>query len=162
MNIYEIAKEYNNHVLDYIENDDDQALYALFKMKDVFENKAENYAKIITNFTAESEALENEIQRLKKKQKTIKTAIAKLKENLFEAMKQTGKTKFKKGIFSFSIQKNGGKQKVVVDCDLEDLPDDFIRIKKEADSEKIRQYIEETGDISYFHLADRGERLVIR
>ena len=34
MNIYEIAKEYNNHVLDYIENDDDQALYALFEMKE--------------------------------------------------------------------------------------------------------------------------------
>ena len=78
------------------------------------------------------------------------------------SMKQTGKEKFKTELFSFSVAKNGGKPPLVVDVPAADLPAELQSVSIEADKEALRNYIEETGDLSYGHLEDRGEHLCIR
>ena len=72
-------------------------------------------------------------------------------------MKQTGKTKFKKGIFSFSIQKNGGKQKVVVDCDLEDAYNTVLsRIMCNSQYGKTGQTVFPQWSVLEIHFSDRA------
>ena len=127
-----------------------------------FETKAENYAKMIRNLEADVYALKEEEERLKARRQTIEHNIGWLKLTLKEAMKATGKEKFTKGVFNFSIRKNGGKQPVVLDVDERELPDELVKITRKADNDAIRKYIEETGDVTYAHLGERGDNVSIR
>lgn len=77
------------------------------------EEKAEGYAKIIKNLTAEIEGLKKEEERLANKRKSIENNIANLKKNLETAMILTGKKKFKTNLFSFNIQKNPPSVKIL-------------------------------------------------
>lgn len=162
-NLYELTQDYLL-LQEALENDD----YLLSDFIDfeetdkAFEEKAENYAKIIKNFEAEVDALKAEEKRLKNKRATLENSIDKLKNNLKDAMILTGKRKFKKGVFSFSIQKNGGKAPVIVDVPTEELADEFVIVSEKPNTEAIRKYIEETGDITQFHLGERGEGLRIK
>ena len=70
------------------------------------EDKAENYAKVIANATAERDGLANEIDRLTRRKRAIDENTKRMKEVLQQAMQITGKTKFKTPLFSFGIQKN--------------------------------------------------------
>ena len=70
------------------------------------EDKAENYAKVIANATAERDGLANEIDRLTRRKRAIDENTKRMKEALQQAMQITGKTKFKTPLFSFGIQKN--------------------------------------------------------
>lgn len=137
-------------------------------MDDLDENiewKADGYAKIIKNMEANIDAIKTEKNRLNARQKVFENSIDRLKNNLQECMTITGKTKFKTDLFSFSIQKNGGKAPVILDVnDTGFLPDDLVRIKEEPDLDAIRALCEqsEDGTCEYAHLGERGESLRIK
>jgi hypothetical protein len=74
----------------------------------------------------------------------------------------TGKRKFKTDLFSFSIQKNGGKAPVILDIkDTSELPDELVRIKEEPDMEAIRNMLDK-GECKFAHYGERGEGLRIK
>ena len=77
-------------------------------------------------------------------------------------MKETGKEKIKSELFSIAVSKNGGKVPITIDVEPEELPEEFQKITVEADKDALRDYIQETGDLSYAHLEERGEHLSIR
>ena len=163
MTIYEITGQYKilEHAMAL--NPDDQALQLEFnKIQDEIEVKADNYAKVIRNLTAEVEGLKAEEKRLADRRKVIENNIKACKDNLMWSMKQTGKEKFKTELFSFSVAKNGGKLPLVIDVPATDLPAELQSVSIEADNDALRKYIEETGDLSYGHFEDRGEHLSIR
>lgn len=144
-------------------NPTDEELQAEFdKINDDIETKADNYARIIRNLEIEIDGIEAESVRLAERKASRMNTIKRMKENLMESMKQTGKTKFKTDLFSFGVQKNGGKEPLVLDVKVEDLPDELVKVKREADNEAIRAYIEETGDLTYAHTEERKESLRIR
>lgn len=128
-----------------------------------FEEKADNYAKMIRNMEGNIATIENEQERLSAKKNLLKAGIKKLKTSLQDAMVATGKRKFKTDLFSFSVQKNGGKAPVVLDVDdTSELPDELVRIKEEADLDAIRALLEAEGSCKWAHLGDRGESLRIK
>lgn len=128
-----------------------------------FEIKAENYAKMIRNLDVQIDGIDAELDRLKIRKNLLTSGKKHLKENLQNSMIATGKRKFKTDLFSFAIQKNGGKAPVILDVkDTSELPDDLVRIKEEADMEAIRQLIEKEGTCKYAHLGERGESLRIK
>lgn len=128
-----------------------------------FEEKADNYAKMIRNMEGNIAAIENEQERLSAKKNLLKAGIKKLKTSLQDAMVATGKKKFKTDLFSFSVQKNGGKAPVVLDVDdTSELPDELVRIKEEADLDAIRALLEAEGSCKWAHLGERGESLRIK
>ena len=92
------------------------------------EEKADGYAKIIKSIESNIKGMESEIERLNTRKKTFENRIKWLKQNLETSMRMTGKTKFTTDLFSFNIQKNGGKRKLVIDTDISNLPEDY-RIK---------------------------------
>ena len=163
MTLYEITGQYKLLETACLLNPDDEALEAEFsKIKDDIKVKADNYAKIIKNLEAEADGFGNEAKRLAEREKTIRNNVKRLKDNLLWSMQETGEDKFKTELFSFSIAKNGGKEPLVVDVPAEDLPSELQSVSIDADKEAIRKYIEETGDLSYAHFADRGVHLSIR
>ena len=70
------------------------------------EEKADNYAVIISTLKADSAALKAEEERLHSRRKAIDNNIERMKRNLENMMFTTGKIKFKTLRYSFGIQKN--------------------------------------------------------
>ena len=71
-----------------------------------FEDKADGYAKVLRSLDGKEEAISSEIKRLTEMQKVVANNKKAIKQNLENAMIETGKTKFKTTLFSFGIQKN--------------------------------------------------------
>ena len=71
----------------------------------------------------------------------------------------TGKTKFATNLFTFNIAKNGGKQPLTIDGD---VPEEYQKIIKENDNEKIRADLESGKELPFAHLEPRGESLRIK
>lgn len=134
----------------------------LDQIDDDIEIKADNYAKVIANKTADRKAIKDEIDRLTARMKSIDKGIDYMKQNLMESMKKTGKVKFRTSLFSFSVAKNGGKEPLVVDVTVDELPEELVKVTRDVNREALREYIIDTGDYSYGHFADRGESLRIR
>lgn len=160
MNLYELTTVYQQ-LQEQIESGEplDGVLETI---NDELESKADGYARVIRNMEGDIEAFKTEEKRLAEKRRSLESAVDRLKQNLFEAMKTTGKTKFKTDLFSFAIQKNGGSIPVIVDVPTEKLPDDLVIVSEKPDLKAIQKYIEETGDITYAHLGERGESLRIK
>lgn len=165
-NIYELtaAMLRLQEMLLQAETDEDEAAIAemLAEADADIEGKAEGYAHVIRNIEADISALKAEEQRINAKRKTAEKAVERLKNTLYEAMLRTGKTKFKAGTFDFNIAKNGGAPPVILDVDIDELPEELVKVKKEPDKKAIAEYIEETGDLSYAHYGERGTSLRIR
>lgn len=160
MNLYELKEAYLN-IQQLIEDGGDYE-EVMATINDALEDKADGYARVIKNMEGDIEAFKAEEKRLADKRRTLENAIDRLKQNLFSAMKETGKEKFKTDLFTFAIQKNGGALPVIVDVSTDNLPDDLVQITEKPDLKAIAKYIEETGDISYAHFGERGESLRIK
>ena len=165
--LYELTGEYLMalETLEDSEMDGDsitEALEAIATISDSIEIKAENYAKIIRHLEMTSGVLEAEERRLRERRKVLEANATRLKDNLQQAMIATGKRKFQTDLFSFNIQKNGGTLPVIVDVDVDKLPDELVVVTEKPDLKAIAKYIEETGDITYAHFGERGESLRIK
>lgn len=125
------------------------------------ELKADNYARIIRNLTADVEGLKTEIDRLSSRKKSVENNIAALKTRLEYSMIQLGKEKFKTELFSFGIQNN--PPKVVIDePDL--IPSAYlIPQPPKPDVAKIKEYLngEGKGFELWAHI-EQGRSLRIR
>lgn len=160
-NIYDLKDSYLI-VQDMILNGDEELEEVLKTISDEIEVKADGYASIIANLTSDIEGIKAEEKRLKERRQSFEASIVKLKETLYKAMKETGKTKFKTNLFSFNIAKNGGAKPIVMKVDVSELPDNLVIIKEEPDKKAIAKYIEDTGDLTYAEFGERGESLRIK
>lgn len=163
MNLYELTGQYKALETAIALNPDiDELKEELAKINDSLEGKADNYAKLIRNLESDVLAIDAELKRLQNAKAAKVNCANRLKENLMESMKETGKTKFKTELFSFGVQKNGGVAPLELTVKPEDLPSEFQKVTITADNQALRDYISETGDLSYAVLKDRGESLRIR
>ena len=163
MSIYDLTGQYKLLENAVMLNPEDMSLQEeLEKVDDEIEIKAENYAKLIRNVEADIRAIRDEEIRLASRRVAKENFIKSLKSNLMWSMKETGKEKIKSELFSISVAKNGGKVPITIDVKPEELPKEFQKVIVEADKDALRDYIQETGDLSYAHFEDRGEHLSIR
>ena len=165
MNTFELADAFLRlqQMLEDPEVDSEAITDTMEAIEGEFEWKADGYAKVIRNMQGSLLAVDAEIERLQNKKNLLNTSIKRLKDTLQQVMILTGKTKFKTDLFSFSIQKNGGKAPLILDVkDTSELPDELVRIKEEPDVDAIRKLIEKDGSCKYAHLGERGESLRIK
>lgn len=161
MNLYKLTAVYQRLQNQIEQGEDVEGILAV--IGDELEAKADGYARVIRNMEAQASAFKEEEKRIAENRKRLENGIERLKQNLFNSMKATGKEKFKTELFSFSIQKNSGKIPVIVDVkDTSELPDELVKIIETPDLDAIRKYIEETGDLTYAHFGERGESLRIK
>lgn len=160
MTLYEITGDYLR-LMEMLEDEEEinqQAfLDTLEGIEGEFEIKADNYARIIKELLAESEKYAAEIGRMQKRQEALANNANRLKKYLYEAMKLTGKTKFKTDLFSFGIQKNGGSQPMEITAE---VPEEYC--KREPDAKAIRKALESGEKLSFATLKERGEHLSIK
>lgn len=165
MNLYELTGQFLQlqQMLEDPETETDVIKDTMEAVEGEIEVKADNYAKMIKNLESDVIGITAEMERLRIWKNRKESSIKMLKENLQESMTAIGKKKIKTQLFSFNIQKNGGKAPVVLDVkDTSELPDELVRIKEEADLDAIRQLIEKEGSCKYAHLGERGESLRIK
>ena len=122
-----------------------------------FESKADGYAKIIRQFLCDAEAAKPESDRLAQRKKMFESRAEMLKSRLYDAMKTTGKEKFKTPFASYLIQKNPKALKI--DDELA-IPDNFFIVKREPDKRAIKDYLSD-ATVPWAHL-EQGESLRIR
>lgn len=160
-NIYQLANNYET-VLNMLYNEeiDEQMIFdTLESIEGEIEEKADNYAKIIKELEAKQKARKEEAKRLTDSAKVFENRVKALKNNLFNVMKETGKTKFATNLFSFNIAKNGGKQALTIDGD---VPEEYTKTIIENDTDKIRQALENGEKLPFAHFEPRGESLRIK
>ncbi len=160
-NLYQLTNNYET-VLNMIYNEDADEQMILDTLEGIegeIEEKADGYAKIIKELEAKQKARKEEAARLTESAKTFENKVKLLKQNLYNAMKTTGKTKFATDLFSFNIAKNGGKQVLTIDGE---VPEEYTKTIVENDTDKIRQALEEGKELKFAHLEPRGESLRIK
>lgn len=108
-NIYELTGDYLA-VLNMITQEDgelDQSyIDTLESIDEALDVKADNYVGVIKSLTSDSEAIDNEIKRLRQRKTSYEKHIKAMKESLQNMMEETGKTKFKTALNSYNIQNN--------------------------------------------------------
>ena len=163
-NLYDLTNDYEA-VLNmlYDEEIDEQMIFdTLEGIEGEIEDKADGYAKIIKELLGDAEKIKEEKIRLEQRQKAFENRAQLLKENLQNTMKQLGKTKFKTNLFSFNIQKNGGKLPLIID-DIKKVPNEYFKhTEKEVDNTKVREAIDSGKNIPFAHYGVQGESLRIK
>ena len=145
MNLYELSLAFQE--VQNMELDPEVMKDTLDSIEDAIENKAENIAKLVRNLESDVSAYKEEEDRLKTKRQATENKVKWLKTYLEDNMKLTGKTKFKSGMFNFSIQKNP----VSVNITNENiLPEDYLipqppKVDKTSLKEALKNGIEVPG-----------------
>lgn len=160
-NLYQLTSNYETVLnMIYDEDVDEQMILdTLEGIEGEIEDKADGYAKIIKELEAKANARKEEAKRLTESAKSFENKTKMLKQNLYNAMKTTGKTKFATELFSFNIAKNGGKQTLTIDGD---VPEEYTKTIIENDTDKIRSDLEAGKELPFAHLEPRGESLRIK
>lgn len=171
--LYELTGQFLE-LMDMLEDEEIEEQVIMDTLEGVeceIEQKADGYAKIIKSIESDVNGLEKEISRLSTRKQIFENRIKWLKQNLQTCMIVTGKRKFTTDLFSFNIQKNGGKRKLTVDVEIDKIPEDY-RIKQpdEINGDKLREYLKENGlegqdgsiNCEWCHLEPQTESLRIK
>lgn len=145
MNLYELSIAFQE--VQNMDLDPEVMKDTLDSIEDAIENKAENIAKLIRNLESDVKAYKEEEERLKTKRQATENKVKWLKTYLEDNMKLTGKTKFKSGMFNFSIQKNPASVNIT---DERIIPDEFLiqqppKVDKTSLKEALKSGIEVPG-----------------
>jgi len=164
MKLYELTEEYLTlQEMAYDPEVDEQVLKDT--MEGLFgeiEDKADGYAKIILGMKSDMAALKEEEERLYARRKSIENRSRWLKENLMANMQAMGKRKIKTALFSISIQGNGGKEPLIIDGTIDDIPGKYLIPRPPVpNDEEIRKLLAEK-QVDWAHLEPRGVHLGIR
>nr|DAX93365.1 MAG TPA: resistance protein [Bacteriophage sp.] len=145
MNLYELSLAFQE--VQNMELDPEVMKDTLDSIEDAIESKAENIAKLVRNLESDVSAYKEEEDRLKTKRQATENKVKWLKTYLEDNMKMTGKTKFKSGMFNFSIQKNPASVNIT---DEKAIPEEFLipqppKVDKTSLKEILKRGIEVPG-----------------
>lgn len=145
MNLYELSLSFQE--VQNMDLDPEVMKDTLDSIEDAIEGKAENIAKLIRNLESDVSAYKEEEDRLKTKRQATENKVKWLKTYLEDNMKLTGKTKFKSGMFNFSIQKNPASVNIT---DEKIIPVEFLiqqppKVDKTSLKEILKRGIEVPG-----------------
>ena len=139
---------------------DEQALMDTMEGIDgAFEDKADGYARVMAEIEGRMDVIEMQEKRLANRRKTLLKNYRRMKAALQDAMKATGKTKFKTDLFSFSVRKN--PPSVVID-NMTCVPSEYLVPQDPVvDKKAVIQMLKNIDEpCSWAHL-EQTERLQI-
>lgn len=115
-----------------------------------YENKVENYIKVIKNNDADIEARKNEIKRLSELNKSAERKNERLKEVLKESMELTGHERVDTPLFKVSFRKSE-----VVEVDDLLLPESYKVATWKADKKRLKEDLKNGLEILGAELVER-------
>ena len=125
----------------------------------MIEQKAAAYCHVIKTLEMEEKQAEEVYREFMAKATIRKNNIKRMKDMLLYTMDALGKTELSAGEFTFKVQKNGGKEPLVITGE---VPDKYKKVIYEDDNELIRKAIADGEDIEFAHLEPRGKHIVIK
>ena len=134
MNLYEITQE-AQYLAVLLETEELTAELeeALIINQDQLQAKAVNYAKVIANYQAESDAIDQEIKRLKAMKESRDKKVEWLKESVKKAMLVSGIEKVESPLFKLSVRRSEAVEVDVVEA----LPSAFQNVKNVVTADKV-------------------------
>lgn len=121
--LYKLADDYN-HVVDMADQLDDGTLRdTLDSIKEAFDVKAENIAKVIKEVTGQAEMIDEEIKRLTQRKSAMKNNAKSMKLYLQEQMERVGTRKVQGELLTVAIQKNAPSVRVINE---RSIPEEFF------------------------------------
>jgi hypothetical protein len=134
MNLYEITRE-AIELASLLETEEltPELEKSLIINQDQLQSKAVNYAKVIANIQSDSDAIDQEIKRLKAIKESKDRAVTRLREAVKEAMLVSGIEKIESPLFKLSIRRSEAIEVDVIDA----LPSEFVNIKNVVSADKI-------------------------
>lgn len=163
MTIYKLKDEYIellNILLDCDEEEEQVIADTMEAVQGEIEEKLEAYKIIDVELESETNKLGIEIDRLQKQKERIDKNRARIKEAMVGIVSILPDQKCKSQHFSFSMVKNGGKIPLIFD-ETKTIPDEFLKIVKEANNEKIREALK-NGELDFVKFGERGSHLSVR
>ena len=126
MNLFELTGQYLTlmEMMEDPETDPQTLEDTMTAIEGELEDKADAYASIRTQLLGQSQVIDAEIERLKRRQGIIEGNVKRLTSNLEAVMRATGKVKFKTATRSFSIVKNPAS--IVIDVLTENIPEEYL------------------------------------
>lgn len=140
----------------------DQQLDAIDRLSIDFETKADGYCSLYKEFTAEADAIEAEAKRMAARAESKRNEGQRLRERLALVMTNLGQPKVKTKRFTCWLQAN--PPSVKIGCPVEDLPDEFRRVKTviEADKKAMIEASEAGKELPSGCEVVRGQHLRIK
>ena len=134
MNLYEITQE-AQYLAVLLETEELTAELeeALIINQNQLQAKAVNYAKVIANFQAESDSIDQEIKRLKAMKESRDKKVEWLKESVKKAMLVSGIEKVESPLFKLSVRRSEAVEVDVVEA----LPSAFQNVKNVVTADKV-------------------------
>jgi hypothetical protein len=126
------------------------------------EDKAEGYASVIQELALRAKARKDEASRIRALAEADEAVADRLKKRLKEAMETTGKQVIDTPRFKLSVAGNGGKQPLVIETPVDDLPAEFKVVRHEPNKDAIRAALEAGTTVPGCTLLPRGTSLRIR
>ena len=123
------------------------------------EIKGAGYVAVIQQLDMEAKKAKEIAEAFKMKADARINAIGRMKDALKVAMTRIGTDKIDAGDYTIKLQKNGGKQPMLI---TDEVPNDYLKVIYEPDKEKIRQALEEGTELSFAHLEERGKHIAIK
>jgi hypothetical protein len=107
---------------------------ALAITQEQLQEKAINYTYVIKNYEADSQAIDNEIKRLKAMKDAKDNAIDRMKEAVRNAMLASGIDKIESPLFKLSLRRSESVEVVNID----QLPENLVTVKKTVSADKVK------------------------
>ena len=123
-----------------------------------FQNKADDYVKLIKNIEAQVFALDEEAKRLKARQDKMKNKVKMLKDKLVTAMVATGTRKLQGTVGTLSLRRS---TKIPSELTWENVPQEYVKteVKKSIDKVSLTSAIKE-GKVEGIELEETNSLLI--
>lgn len=159
--LFDIVGEFKQLYEIMTDSDADEQVIAdtLEAVKGELEVKSAGYVAVINQLDMEAKKAKELSDAFKAKAEVRANNIKRLKNALKDAMTEIGTDAIDAGDYTIKLQKNGGKVPMVVDGD---VPNDYLKVVYERDSEKIRKALEDGEELPFAHLEERGKHIVIK
>lgn len=158
--LYELTQDFETVINMLYTDVDEQTIFdTLESIEGEIEDKADGYAKVIRDIESDISGLKSEEKRIKERRQALENRISLMKKSLEEAMRTTGRVKFKTSLFSFGIQKN--PVSVEITDEAKALSSRYIKQKTEIDKTAIKEAIQNGEQLDFAQLV-QSESLRIR
>lgn len=130
------------------------------------EAKAKRVVAVIREETAKADAVDGEVERLRKLAASRRGRVARLKDALHAAMTLAHVKRLDTDLGVVSVCSNGGKQPVVVD-DVDPhvvavTHPDLVEVRTSLNTDAVRSALADGASLPFARLGDRGEHIRIR
>lgn len=140
MKLYEVANDYTQ-ALEYLMDPErfQEGLDTLEAIEAGLHDKLDSMGKLRLSKLSEAKALEEESKRLKERADRVKKEAASIENYIEITMRKNGMEKIKTPTFDFGFTVSNS----LVLQDLEEVPEHFIKIKREADIAGLKAHLKQ-------------------